>query len=862
MSKSIALGVVLGATMSSGFGGVLGAAKTTLTSLGATVKGLEREFKGLKREQDLFNKGSMMGPVRQIANFDKLSDALKKAKTNSESLNKSLKAHQESKIFRQNTLSDMRGTALTGAAIAAPLGMSIKAFMEQENAAVSMKMAFMKAGGGVSDAFEGIKNKAVELGNTLPGTTGDFMTLGRVLKEQGLADNVIKNGALESAAKLNVLLGTSQEFGGEFIAKMMEARGIQDAELGAAADLVQKARYAFGMKPQDMMESMKYDAPIANVLNIKGLDKTKDMLALQGMGATTGLEGAQWGTNMRALMMRMGEGVEGVKNATKGNKAVARGQMEQAGVDFQFYDKNGKFKGPEAMVVEMEKLKVIKDKLGEKAALNVATEVFGMDAAGAALIIAEKGKKGLDENRQKMDEQASMQERMAEQSKSLNSIWENLTGTAINLAASLGGVFGDDIKSGMKTANDFVGNTLMPWVTENKGLIKTVVSVGAGLLGMKLAIGAGKLAFSSIMEPIRLFKTALDFSKGVKSLYDLNRLAGGGKLVSFFRSFKSTSALMNFGQRALSVGKRIKDFAGTKAGKIAGKGLGAAAGAYGLYSIARDDLNAGAKKQTTGQKLGSYAKGAASGAAIGMMFGPIGAVAGAALGLVYTAVVRNWDKVKSYTSKAWKSITTFAKSGIGNISKTILNWSPIGLFYKAFAKVLNWFGVKLPADFTGFGSMIIDGLGRGIEAMFPGILAKLSAFAESVKTGFKSIMGIHSPSRVFKGFGGYLMEGLSLGIDSKSRGVLRSVASVGSAIQKNFAPKLALPKIDAAAVFDGTSAPPKPSAAGAVAQVAGGIVINIYQQAGQDAKGLAQEVMRLIEQKTSLRKRATIGDLA
>jgi hypothetical protein len=63
-------------------------------------------------------------------------------------------------------------------------------------------------------------------------------------------------------------------------------------------------------------------------------------------------------------------------------------------------------------------------------------------------------------------------------------------------------------------------------------------------------------------------------------------------------------------------------------------------------------------------------------------------------------------------------------------------------------------------------------------------------------------------------------------------------------------------------VFDGTSAPPKPSAAGAVAQVAGGIVINIYQQAGQDAKGLAQEVMRLIEQKTSLRKRATIGDLA
>jgi TP901 family phage tail tape measure protein len=411
----------------------------------------------------------------------------------------------------------------------------------------------------------------------------------------------------------------------------------------------------------------------------------------------------------------------------------------------------------------------------------------------------------------------------------LGNSWENFK---IKMGDALAPVFNRLLDFGTKGLDLLTGLSESPW---GAGLITTLGAVGVGFSGVFSLFQVGRIAKFGL--------ELLGLSKKIK---------GVGESVSVLSKIKG------FGQKASGFFGKAKTFMGTKAGK----GVGAAAGAYGLYSIARDDLNAGAKKQTTGQKLGSYAKGAASGAAIGMAFGPIGMAVGAVAGLVYTAVVRNWDKVKAYTLKKWKEIVMFAKSGIGNISKTILNWSPIGLFYKAFAKVLNWFGVKLPADFTGFGSMIIDGLGRGLEAMFPGILAKLSAFADKVKNVFSSSMEIHSPSRVFKGFGGYLMEGLSLGIDGKSRGVLRSVASVGSAIQKNFAPKLALPKIDTAAVLDGTSATPKPSAAGAVAQVAGGIVINIYQQAGQDAKDLAQEVMRLIEQKTSLRKRATIGDLA
>lgn len=254
MSKALALGVVLGASLSGSFGGTLGVAKNTLNSLNTTVKALDKEFKTLKRDQDAFDKGSLVGPVRQIANYEKLTGALKQAKAQSDLLKKSLMAHQEAKAYRSGVVADMRGTAMTGAAIATPIIGAVKVFMDQDKAMTDAKMAYMNKDG-VSPVFADITKKAIELGDALPGTTADFLGVSRVLKEQGLSDNIIKNGALESASKLNVLLGTSQEFGAEFVAKLVEARGLRDEELGAAADIVQRARFAFGMKPEDMKDT-------------------------------------------------------------------------------------------------------------------------------------------------------------------------------------------------------------------------------------------------------------------------------------------------------------------------------------------------------------------------------------------------------------------------------------------------------------------------------------------------------------------------------------------------------------------------------------------------------------------------------
>ena len=108
-------------------------------------------------------------------------------------------------------------------------------------------------------------------------------------------------------------------------------------------------------------------------------------------------------------------------------------------------------------------------------------------------------------------------------------------------------------------------------------------------------------------------------------------------------------------------------------------------------------------------------------------------------------------------------------TGIGQL---ILNWSPMGLFYQAFAPALSYFGIDLPAKFTEFGSMIMQGLINGIKNAAGALKNTVVGAADSSIGWFKDKLGIHSPSRVFTELGGYTMEGLRNGLSDGQRGVL------------------------------------------------------------------------------------------
>lgn len=139
-------------------------------------------------------------------------------------------------------------------------------------------------------------------------------------------------------------------------------------------------------------------------------------------------------------------------------------------------------------------------------------------------------------------------------------------------------------------------------------------------------------------------------------------------------------------------------------------------------------------------------------------------VVGTAIGNIVGFIIVNFSKVLTFFTDIWAQIKTAFSGGLLGISNLIINWSPLGLFYSAFAAVMKWFGIDLPTKFTEFGSMILEGLKNGILSKVQAVKDALSTAVSGVIDKARKLLDIHSPSRVFAQIGDYTMQGMALGI--------------------------------------------------------------------------------------------------
>lgn len=200
------------------------------------------------------------------------------------------------------------------------------------------------------------------------------------------------------------------------------------------------------------------------------------------------------------------------------------------------------------------------------------------------------------------------------------------------------------------------------------------------------------------------------------------------------------------------------------AGTLTKIAVGAIAIVGGLSALSIGLITIFGPMMMVGRAFGAVAL-AAKGMSMALLTNPVTwivlAIAGAAF-LIY----KNWAPISAFFVGIWNTIKTAFNGGITGISALIINWSPIGLFYSAFAKVLSWFGVDLPAKFTGFGAMILEGLKNGILSKVNAVKDAITGAVSGVIDKARGILGIHSPSRVFMGIGGYTMQGMANGISN------------------------------------------------------------------------------------------------
>lgn len=740
MANNLAIGMVIGATLQGSFHNTFAKATQKLDQLGQAVaknqsahSKLGTELSALRNKQATLyaemSRASSKGGTglalmkreydkitQSIANVSreqrKWSAELEKSISKQSKLKNAMVRHDQARESRDELKSKVVGTVASAA-----VGVGVmKTFMEQEEAASNLKIAMMKADGSFGK-FNEIGKIADQLGTDLPGTKKDFYKLAMALKKQGISDDVLTGGALKTAAELNVLLEMDQEGGGEFLAKLMEAHGLKDAELGAAADDMQRAMFASGLSKDQMYESMKYYAPSANQLGLTGRENSQKIFAVEGLASKVGIEGSTFGTGFNELMGRMATGPEKLKKAVKGLPADARKMLEGSGVNLDFWDKKGNFKGIDAMMAELSKLDKVREKYGEKGLNIVTKQLFEEQGGRLASVLAQKGKAGYDDMLKSMKEQASLQDRINQKTSTLGSALEALGGAWETAVGEVGSVFAEDIKGLAKDIQSAV-EWFVPFIKEHKEAIKVVGSFAAGIIAMRGALQAGSFmvqSFTMVWNALKIafMSNPIGLAIGVIAAGALLIYQNWGSIAPWFSNLWNTVS--------------------------------------GYFS-----------------SFCTWVQGIWSGA----------------LGWVSSA----WDSVTGYFSNLWTNIGAFFNSGIGNIASTILSFSPLGLFQQAFSTVLSWFGIDLPATFSGFGKNIIDGLVNGIKNAWEGAKEMVSSLGEGIKSWFAEKLGIHSPSRVFKGYGVNVVEGLNIGVAQNAATAALAVSDMATQM-KQAAPK-------------------------------------------------------------------------
>lgn len=218
-----------------------------------------------------------------------------------------------------------------------------------------------------------------------------------------------------------------------------------------------------------------------------------------------------------------------------------------------------------------------------------------------------------------------------------------------------------------------------------------------------------------------------------------------------------------------------------------------------------------------------------------------------------------WDRARAAFDQFWQYLGGSVPAAIATISAAIVNWSPAGLLYQAFAEAMRWLGFDLPARFTEFGSQIMSGMANGITGALGQVQAAISGAADSALAWFKEKLGIHSPSRVFMAAGGEISNGAAVGITSRAGYVRQAALGVATAAASVLPMAMAgadtVPRIDNRAPISASASQFAPAAGDK-------IEIHIHAAPGMDPQAIAREVSAELDRRERAKRAAGRSSLS
>lgn len=727
MASGFSLGITIGASVGGAVAGIK-SVKSSLDVLDKTVKGLaaRQSLLGETLQNPLRMSRKRVGELRR--EYDQLGQTIAKI-NRKRSLVADLQQQKQAHYDRRRAIKDeFWGAAGAVAGVAFPVKLAVE--FESAMADVKKVVDF-----DTPKQFKEMEQDILRLTRTIPMAGTELAKITASGGQLGVARKDLPKFT-ETIAKMSVAFDMAADQAGDSMAKLANVYQIPIDQIGKLGDAVNHLSNSSPAKAGDIINTLGRVGGVAKQFGLTEIQTTSLSNAFISLGKTPEIAG----TAINGMLTKL---MTADKQGAKFQKA-----LKNMGMESKDLKKAIKENGEQAL---MDFLKQV-GKLPKENQMGALVDLFGLEYADDVAVLVgglETYKKSINELKKTSKDGkpafiGSMDKEFAARSATTANNWQIFKNSLTEIGITAGSVLLPALNQLMTTIRPII-NSFADWASKNPEVVSALVHLAAGFAALKV----GGLMFRFV----------------------------GNELSGLMVSFRLAKALLGVDWLATVI--RFKS------------GIGALARIFGVVKTAATLLGSGL------MSLGRF-----------LLMSPIG-IALALLGVAAYLLYKNWDgvvggakalwqdlsnfisgvvnSIASFFGTCWERIKAFFNSGIGNISAQIINWSPLGLFYQSFASVMSWFGVQLPSSFTQFGANIIQGLWNGLKSKIESVKTWFAQQAASLKQTFAGVMGIHSPSRVFRRFGGWMMEGLQIGLDKGASRPIASVANTTGRLKSGFA---------------------------------------------------------------------------
>lgn len=466
-----------------------------------------------------------------------------------------------------------------------------------------------------------------------------------------------------------------------------------------------------------------------------------------------------------------------------------------------------------------------------KTALTV--ELFG--GSGAQLIpMLNMGRAGLKDFGDEAERMGLVLDQSAiEAGDRFNKNLNTLTSSAQGLGRNIGATLLPTFDAFVSKATDIIGR-VMAWIDKNPDLVNSIGDVALKLSALLITVGTGSMLIGGLTfvvgKMVGAWRTAVSIFRGAQYAFGFLQVAIAG--------VRGTTVAANSATRAYMI-MQGKATAATKAYTIGQKLAAGATKIFNAVLKANPIIRVISLIIALGTAVYHVIKNWDTiSAFFANLWEKVKAIFGKALewikniwGSVTGWFSNLWGGIKNAAGKAWDGISSIAKKsrdgvqGVwGSIAgwfsnlwdkvkdntrkgweviKTLfLNFTPYGLVIKHWDVIADWFTnlwgkVKdsvvsawdsigdyfgdLGKRFFEWGQNLINSLWNGIKSIASKAIDGIRNVGSRIANGFKSVLGINSPSRLFMDYGVNITQGLIGGIETGESSVER--ASEGLALQ-------------------------------------------------------------------------------